>query len=86
MEKLLLENPKVYSLYEATQTITDSPNMEKKFDVENAIGFGDLFFASQEKLKNQGYEILVSTNPKNIHIIPQKNDLYFLEYKVISIV
>jgi tetratricopeptide (TPR) repeat protein len=70
LEKLLLENPKVYSLYEATQKITDSPNMEKKFDVENAIGFGDLFFASQEKLKNQGYEIVVSTNPKNIHIIP----------------
>ena len=70
LEKLLLENPKVYSLYEAAQTITDSPNMEKKFDVENAIGFDELFFASHEKLKNQGYEIVVSTNPKNIHIIP----------------
>ncbi|MBL6840317.1 MAG: tetratricopeptide repeat protein, partial [Rhodobacteraceae bacterium] len=70
LEKLLLRNPKVYSLYEAAQTITDSQNMGKRLDVERVIGFDDLFFASQEKLKNQGYEIVVSTNPKLIQVIP----------------
>ena len=70
LEKLLLKNPKVYSLYEAVQTNTSSPNMETNFDVGKGISFNDLFFASQEHLKNKGYEIVVSTNPKLIQVIP----------------
>ena len=70
LEKLLLKNPKVYSLYEAVQTNPSSLNMETKFDVRKSISFNDLFFASQEHLKNKGYEIVVSTNPKLIEVIP----------------
>jgi hypothetical protein len=44
--------------------------METNFDVGKGISFNDLFFASQEHLKNKGYEIVVSTNPKLIQVIP----------------
>lgn len=44
--------------------------MEAKFDVGKGISFNDLFFTSEEHLKNKGYEIVVSTNPKLIQVIP----------------